>query len=255
MSRLNKRPTVTGTPATKTRVRERTPDTARLIQPKVHMPRDPSDKEEFARFTASLNSQFNVISDQLAQLRTGTVIPGDYVRKDELADLIEEQDLHDDQLMTSEGGDELEPKARKKKTSRKRRRADDLAEAAIVNASPIVVPPNVAAVSSIGSVNADGQIRFSYQDHTHGGIVGGVPNSGSAGQILFYTSTFEVDGDDALFWDNAAAKLRVGPVGNRIIVNYIRSKIMGIPMQAGTNAARDFAYRRTFMSPRGVGAV
>lgn len=255
MSRLNKRPTVAGVPATKTRVRDRVAETVRVVQPKVHMPRNPGNRDEFARFTASLNNQLNSISDQLVQLRSGTIIPGDYVRKDELTDLIAEQDLHDDQLITSEGGDELEPKSKKKKTSRKRRRMDDLAEAAIVNASPVVTPPNVAAVSSIGSVNADGQIRFSYQDHTHGGIVGGVPNSGSAGQVLFYTSTFEVDGDDALFWDNTAAQLRVGPVGNRIIVNYIRSKIMGIPLDAGVTPLVDLAYRRTFMAPRGVGAV
>lgn len=258
MSRLNKRPTVTGTPTVKQRKRDRSPavDISRPTNPKVHAPRDPSNRDDFALFVSSLNNQLTVISDQLTQLKANSITPGDYLRKDELDAELEELNQAEDQYVTSEGGDEIEPKSKKqRRSSRRRRRVDDLAEAAITNASPVVAPPNVAAVSSIGSVAADQQIRFSYQDHTHGGVVGSTPNSGNAGEILFYTSTFEVDGVSDLFWIDAAKQLRVGPVGNRIIVNYIRSKIMGIPLAAGVTGRPDLAFRRVYLAPRGVGAV
>lgn len=253
MSRLRLRNPQTSKTASKPKQRTAIIETKRRVAFQVHAPRNPSEPEDFARFVDDLNGQFTQVSDELANVPRFNV--ADFVRRDELESTIEEILERSDQELTSEGEDEVPARSRRGRTSSRRRRADELAEAAISNAQPNVTPPNVAAVSAIGSIAADGQIRFSYQNHTHGGIVGGVPNSGTAGQVLFYTSTFEVDGDDAFFWDNTAAKLRVGPVGNRIIVNYARSKILGIPLQAGTTAVRDFAYRRTFMSPRGVGAV
>lgn len=85
-------------------------------------------------------------------------------------------------------------------------------------ALPTAPPPNVAAVSAIGTTDGSlgDQIRFSLQDHTHGGVLGAPPGGGIAGQIAFFTSTFEINGDTALVYDaatdvlNAAGQVVVG---------------------------------------------
>lgn len=221
MSLLKNRNPKPAKTATKAKERTATIQNKRRVAFQVHAPRNPSEPEDFARFVDDLNGQFTQVSDELANVPR--VNPADFVRRDDLEATLEEILARSDQELTSEGEDEIPARSRRGRTSSRRRRADELAEAAIQNAQPNVAPPNVAAVSAIGSVAADGQIRFSYQNHTHGGVLGSPPAGGSAGQVLFFTSTFEVDGDDGLFWDNTLKNLRVGPVGDRVIVNNVYS--------------------------------
>lgn len=93
-------------------------------------------------------------------------------------------------------------------TSDGRRIGDDEITQFLMDAAATVAPPNVAAVSALGTTS-DPPI-FALSDHTHGGVLGSPPAGGVAGQVAFFSSSFEIDGDNALFWDNTNKRLGIG---------------------------------------------
>lgn len=109
--------------------------------------------------------------------------------------------------LTSEGEEEGVGGGGDGDTSRGRRNTDDEITQALLDAVPTVAPPNVAAVSNVGTTT-DPPI-FALSDHTHGGVLGGPPAGGVAGQVAFFTSTFEVGGDTAFVWASAGNTLNV----------------------------------------------
>lgn len=183
----------------------------RKDQYKVHMPRTPGDPDEFARFVASLNSQFGLIADRLN--RIPDIKASDFVRQDDLEQLVDTLTTQIENLASSEGEETVDSTSTKStKSSKGKGGGDEAASTAIDNARPLAAPPNVANASSIGTTTGlpTGSPRFSYEDHTHGGVLGAPVGGGSAGQIAFFTSTFQIDGDNALFWDDTNKRLGVG---------------------------------------------
>ena len=144
----------------------------RIIQLKVHAPRVPSDPEDFARFVAQLNSQFGLISDKLAQPFDTTP----FVLADDLDGILDERDQRLSDEFSSEGevdGSPLGPGG--SRTSRRHRQAEETAQAAVENAKPQNPPPDVQTTGAIGTTT---EPRFSYEDHTHGGVRALRRNSG-----------------------------------------------------------------------------
>jgi len=211
----------------------RTVAAKRVSQYKVHAPRVPSDPADFSRFVADLNGQLNLISDAFAQLSPNQITPTDYVRKDELNDLIDDQNQEADQAITSEGEGEVEPKARGKKSSRKRARIEDAAAATIQNAIPTVAPPFVGSTSQLGTTTDP--TLFSLSDHTHGGVA--TSAAGAAGQVSFFTSVFEIRGDNALFWDNTNKRLGIGTAVPSTPLHISGNGIQRVRIDAAGNAA------------------
>jgi len=93
-------------------------------------------------------------------------------------------------------------------TSDGRGEDEDNDQAALENAISTVAPPNVAAASAVGTTTDP--VLFALSDHTHGGVLGAPPAGGSAGQVAFFSSSFQIDGDNDLFWDDTAKRLGIG---------------------------------------------
>jgi len=179
MSNLHKRP-----PVGERRVR----------QFRVNPP-DPNKADSQVKFTAKLNQQFSLISDELTRLPKfpkGYSID-DYARKDEVEEIIDRLDEQAFDLVSSEGDEEVDVgagrRAAQARSSRRRHRAAQAAEAAataaLESARPLVAPPEIEDVSNIGTANTPP--RFSYEDHTHSGV-----NLGDA-QTITGLKTFDRD--------------------------------------------------------------
>lgn len=191
-----------------TRVRDRAanlPATrARVF--KVNAPRDPGNPDTFARFVADLNRQFGLVSDELTRVQKSVAASQrDLVSRDDLPDAIAAQADQTETLTTSEvagseGGASTTSTSPTSQQSGGSGSDPTTSAAAIENAKPTSPPPNVAAASAIGTTS--NPIQFSYADHTHGGVAVSGGGSGTAGQVAFFTSAFEIKSDADFLWDN-----------------------------------------------------
>lgn len=225
------------------RLKNRKVPSRRARQFTVHMPRNPSEPEEFARFTASLNHTLGLISDRVSAIPpalTPDFEPLEYVKKKDLDSLIDAYEERIASLTTSENEEGAQNSATR--SSRRRRRGEEAAESAIVNAQPLAAPPNVAAASSIGTTIDP--FRFSLEDHTHGGILGNPVAGGVAGRVLFFTSTFQVNGEAELFWDSSTNRLGIGtdtPDTDLDVERSASGGTVGIDLQNTSNTASSIA--------------
>lgn len=178
---------------------------SRSLSLKVHAPREPGDKDQFARFVSDLNAQLGLISERFGKTpHTGNA--GNFVTQNDLVDAVR---TISQPSLTSEGEDGTAAgSGTGTGTSRGSDPGGEDSQAAVNNAVPTVAPPNVAAASNVGTTTSP--VIFSLSDHTHGGILGSPVASGVSGEIPFYSSTFEVSDDPAFFWDNTNKRLGVG---------------------------------------------
>lgn len=148
-------------------------------------PPDPKERDSQARFTAKINQQFSLVSDELAKIPKfprGYSIE-DYARKDEVEEIIDKLDEQAFDLVSSEGDEEVDVgagrRAAQARSSRRRHRAAQQAEAAanaaLESARPLAAPPEVEDMGAIGTANTPP--RFSYEDHTHSGVNLGDPQT------------------------------------------------------------------------------
>lgn len=144
-----------------------------------------------------------------------------------IQDLLDELDAIDPSEETSESDEEglgafggragRKGKKGRQRTSRFRRIIDDEIGQALIDAIPTVAPPNVAAVSALGTTTDP--VKFALSDHTHGGVLGAPPAGGAAGEVAFFTSSFEIGSDPAFFWDDTNKRLSVGGQETDITIN------------------------------------
>jgi hypothetical protein len=120
--------------------------------------------DALSRFTAKLNTELALISDEIAKLRTDIPDVSDFVRSDELSDAI--TTINEETILTSEG--EATQGGGGKKGAR------EAAEAAIENAAADAAPPAVAAASALGTTTDP--FQFSLEDHTHRALLDDISN-------------------------------------------------------------------------------
>lgn len=216
MTRLRDRTTLIQqkTPGTKPTLRNDAVP-ARMDNFRVHGPRTALNVDNFALFVSQLNGQLGGISERLNAIPR--MNPADYVRRDEFGNLVDDHNDTIASAATSQGEDAVQSNTTKT-TSRKKNKNANTSTTTVNNAAPLSAPPQIADTSSIGTTVTP---LFSYADHTHGGV--NKSATGSNGQSTFFTSTFEIRGDDAFWWDNSNKRLGIGNAAPGVDLDVSRS--------------------------------
>lgn len=130
--------------------------------------------DSVASFVADLNREMAFMSERFADIPSLPVDLdlGDYLRKNEFEDALDDIEERDASLLTSEGediGDAASARGRRgRRTSRRRRQLETSITAAVSGALPTAAPPEIETASAIGTTTSPA--KFALQDHTHSGM-------------------------------------------------------------------------------------
>jgi hypothetical protein len=123
MPRIRQRQLEQETPGSKPRERQtRTP--VRELLFKVHAGDGThADAEKFSRFVENINAQFSRVSDEIVKIPK--VDSGQFIRKEDLGDILDQRDADILKSLTSEGETDGSTTRKRKRTSRGRGISDD----------------------------------------------------------------------------------------------------------------------------------